>query len=261
MEGEDGTTVNLSPAQRTLHCWWLEYIDAVKRAARGGGKIISILNGDLAEGDTKDRTWQIVTRNPTTILSNMLKTFSPLIDIASKIFVVRGTLAHAGKSNNLECLFADDISAEVKDGQRVHWNLYGDFGGVVIDVAHFSRGGTLRGNNPMIKLAENLIVSYAGRGERIPELAFRSHRHQYRDSRDDVPGCRAIALPAWTWKTEFAAANTPECLADIGGAIVTIENGKANVSIKRFELARRIPREIKFDDEKNSEFAYSRSGD
>ncbi len=105
---DDGGVYHASRPQRWLwDCW----NDFARRCARMDGKKILILNGDLAELDTKRRSIQLISFNKATIQRLVLESLSPLIDIADVVIVIRGTPAHSGKSAWIEEAIANDLAA------------------------------------------------------------------------------------------------------------------------------------------------------
>lgn len=62
------------------------------------------------------------------------------------------------------------------------------------------------------------------KGERAPDLAIRSHYHQWVDTYDAYP-TRVIQTLAWQLKTAYVHKVAAESLAEVGGAIVTIRDG------------------------------------
>ena len=115
---------------------WLEFWEGVPKGAW------VIINGDLADKDYKLRNYQNITRNPATIQRMILDTMQPALDKAGRVFVVRGTTAHTGKSANLEEEFGKDIGAEkTPDGASSWWSLCLECDGVVFDVMHHASMG------------------------------------------------------------------------------------------------------------------------
>lgn len=57
---DDGGECAPSKEQRRMWGWWLEYWQEVKRRQ---GEVVAIFLGDMIEGDTKQRSTQVVTRN------------------------------------------------------------------------------------------------------------------------------------------------------------------------------------------------------
>ena len=64
--------------------------------------------------------------------------------------------------------------------------------------------------------AQDIFFNYLLDGGEVPDLAIRSHYHQYADSgKIHKVKTRAVALPAWQLATEYVH-RVAESLADIG---------------------------------------------
>ena len=73
-------------------------MDKVKETAeRENGRIITVFNGDLNDGDHHD-TPQIISRNEATQLKIAVEATKPLVELSDKVFVVRGTEVHVQPS-------------------------------------------------------------------------------------------------------------------------------------------------------------------
>ncbi len=60
------------------------------------------------------------------------------------------------------------------------------------------------------------------KGLRHPDLAFRSHLHQFGDSYNAYP-TRVVQTPAWQLKTAHAHKVAAESIADVGGVITMVQ--------------------------------------
>jgi hypothetical protein len=71
-------------------------------------------------------------------------------------------------------------------------------------------------------------------GERLPDLAIRSHYHRYSDSYDAQP-VRVIQTPAFQTATAYVHKRVPESLADVGMIAVVVDGDQYEVhkSIKK----------------------------
>lgn len=235
---DDGWTSAYSKTQAWIGRSFRQFVEDVKGAARGG-QLYVVLVGDLGETDAKDRSWQLVTRNPATILAAIAEALKPLIQPANRLFVVRGTAAHGGKSNWIEEAVAANWSNAVPDerGNKSWWSLCADFGGVLFDVAHHTSGDAREwtANGAMVRLAKTTILNYSERKLPIPQLVFRGHMHHYRDSANASLICRAVTLPGWTALSEHEfRMGSNGLLAEVGGAIVTIEGGRYRMDVKTY---------------------------
>lgn len=237
VELDDGNTFLASPAQQWLYDGWTAFWTRVGEVKRGADSFGILTNGDLVDGDHHG-TVQIVSRDLQVQQWILRKCFEPALALApGYMAVIRGTEAHVGKNASAEEAFARQVA---KQGVRViqdpktkmysHWHFKGSIGGVVIDAAHHGRVGgrpwTRAGGT--INLAAQILLEAANRNDPIPALAFRSHYHTYVDTYNAFR-VRVIQTPAWQLHTAFGHKVVPECLSDIGGVIVVVEDGQVSV--------------------------------
>lgn len=204
----------------------------------GAGGIVTVLNGDVFDGD-HHHTRQIITRNEATQLRLAVDVLEPLINITNQLYIVRGTEAHVGNSGSMEEKLADDLSAEPDKatGAQSWWHLKLDVNNVRFDIAHHATMGRLPHTKPNSanKLAAMAIFASAERRERPPSLVVRSHMHQWADSGDNY-ATRAIQLAGWQLATGYVHRIQPGALADIGGLIVVCyPDGTYEATKKRFK--------------------------
>jgi hypothetical protein len=234
---DDGGTYLSSPGQSWI---WDNWQALIERAAelRKTREIVLVSNGDLCEGDKHDRSYQIITKNPSTIVKMTTEAIAPLVQIASGVFFVRGTAAHVGKSGNLEDLTADGFDSTVRpetNGAASWFYLPLEVEGVRFDIAHHATMGGLpwtRAGN-VSRYASRIFYEYSATGRAIPHLVVRSHMHRWGDSYDAAP-CRVLFTPAWTLASEFINKIAPGALAEIGAVFIHCEDGKYEV--EKFEI-------------------------
>jgi len=116
---DDGQEVKISKAQ---HWFWDNYLDLLERVDHIKPDIL-LINGDALEGDAKDRSYQIITRNPASIVRIGAETLEPLVQKVPAVYFVRGTGAHGGKSGFLEEDLAHDLGAVKIGNNQSHWSL------------------------------------------------------------------------------------------------------------------------------------------
>jgi hypothetical protein len=238
---DDGGTYRASKYQQWLWAGWLAYIARVKAVANGS-PIVAIINGDATDGDHHE-TSQIISRNEATQAKIAQAVIKPLVDTSTSVLFVRGTESHVGGAAAREEALADDTTNAIRQSDDVAswWHLQVEIGGVTFDVAHhWSRGGLpWTGPNAAVKLAATTIFDYAENGLPPPQLVIRSHMHQWADSYDNYRTCRAICLPAWQVKTAYVHRRPSVKNTDIGGIIVTVDNGAYTVEKFRWEPKKR----------------------
>lgn len=199
---DDGGTYQASKRQRVLYEYYLDALDIVRRAP---GTKIGVFNGDIVEGDTKNRSYQVITRNPANILSIAIDLLEPLVSLFDRVYWVRGTAAHTGKSSTLEESLAADWDNTVPgDSCSSHYHLRRVISGVYFDICHHGKMSTqyrLKANWGNAKAADT-PQDYANLGMRPPDILVRSHVHRYSSSGDNFR-VRAVTTPCFQLATEF----------------------------------------------------------
>src|SRR3990170_2975099 len=138
---DDGGTYHASKGQRWLwHNWldfWQSVGECVTKHTQGKDKpnVWTVFNGDLVEGDGKNRSHQLITHNDTTAMRIALDAIQPALEASERVFVIRGTAAHVGLSASLEEKIAIDIEAvKCKETDTYSWwTLLLDCDGVLFD--------------------------------------------------------------------------------------------------------------------------------
>lgn len=230
----DGGVYQPSKAQKWLYQNWVDFWGRVKLAHKKTDWLGFLLNGDLVDGTEHHGTFQVISRDPGVQTWILRRVMEPALALKPDwVAVVRGTSAHVGEAATPEESFArglrdDGFSVPQDPGTRMYsfWDLNFELDGVRISATHHGRMSQM----PWLKagaisrLAAQITYSYIGEEERRPHLAFRSHFHTYQDSHDAQP-VRVLQTPAWQLHTAYGYRVVPEVLADIGGLIVTLEDG------------------------------------
>ena len=187
---------------------WESWLDFWTEAGRlQADHKVGILNGDLGELDTKRRSNQLITTNKATIMHMLLDVLEPALDVLDAVYVIRGTMAHTGKSGWLEEAIANDITINIPSPTAVSWwHLRANASGVTFDVVHHASMGGLpwtekdAGN----KVAKIIVWRYLVNMKKpAPHVALRSHNHRYSDSGGNFDTF-AVCLPCWSFLTEYA---------------------------------------------------------
>lgn len=230
---DNGALYVPSLAQQWLAQGWRIFWDKVG-AKSWNTPLHVIVNGDLVDGDHHGTT-EIVSRHPNAQMDIAKACFAPVLALnPESVAVVRGTEVHVGKSGSAEESFAKWLVAQgitvphcPETGNASHWHYRGRYGGVLIDAAHHGRIGARPWTkvNATMGLAAQIVMEHAMKQERAPDLAIRSHYHQWVDTYDAYP-TRVIQTLAWQLKTAYVHKVAAESLAEVGGAIVTIRDGK-----------------------------------
>mgnify|MGYP002507679058 CR=1 FL=1 len=225
---DDGDAYHASKSQRWIWDNWLKYCE------QAAGADVAILNGDIVEGDAKDRSYQVITRNRATIKRVACAVIEPLANAADRIYFVRGTPAHGGKSSEIEESIAEDFDNTVKDGKNYSWPRLSVLAERVrLDVAHTATMGGQPWSKRMAaeRLANRILYEYAERDEPMPDLVIRSHCHQWSKGGNRRVYC--MYIPGWTFATEYINQINQGAQAEIGGIILHVD-GK-HYEIERFE--------------------------
>lgn len=243
---DDGGFYEPSKFQKFLWDRWSKFWGDVKQIKKDlKAELIVQLNGDLFDGDHHNTT-QIVSSNPEPqsyiahrVFGGDRRLGSPVTDAKpDKLFIVRGTETHVGPSGATEESFARSLHAlpDMTSGRPVWswWRLQLELHGWLFDFQHHGRMGQRPWTkaNAVNNLAAEIFYEHAARGLRHPDIAFRSHMHQYADSHDAHP-TRVIQTPSWQLKTAYVHKVAPESIADVGGIITVIEPGSEPQVLKR----------------------------
>jgi hypothetical protein len=234
---DDGGAYQASKAQQWLWGLWLQYWERVSDTRDAlGADLYLVVNGDVTDGDHHGTT-QILSGNPTAQAAVVNAQLSvPLALKPDKLWFIRGTPAHVGKSAAFEERIALGLR---KDGRPVvmseqtgaasHWHARLDIHGVRFDFAHHGRVGQRPWTKPNVtmNMAAEIFYEHARHGIPHPHIAVRSHMHQFVDTFHAHP-VRAIQTPAWQLPTEFIHRIAPGALADIGGLIITVQPGESD---------------------------------
>lgn len=235
---DDGQEVKISRAQRWFWDNWLDLLERVDRFKPDN----LIINGDALEGDAKKRSLQLISRNPATIVNIASETLEPLVSKVPAVLFVKGTVAHGGKSGNLEESLAKDFDNSVKSGKNYsHWSLNLIADGVRITAAHHTNMGGLpwtRGNAANA-LAARVMFQYSQDREQPPDIVLRGHVHRWGDSYDAYR-TRAIVTPCWSLATEHTHQIAPDTLPECGAVFISCDAGKYEVEKIKYEPKGRV---------------------
>ena len=244
---DDGGVYEPSKAQRWIWQCWQQYWERVREVRDDhDARLVTIFNGDMVEGD-HHKTTQILSGNPTAQAAVVDACLAvPLALNPDKIYVVRGTEAHVGQSASAEERIARGllkdkrpIEGDPETGTASWWHLRGEVEGLLIDVAHHGRTGQrehTRGGAAVLH-AHDILLSHVKRKERAPDLCLRGHYHRFNDSYDAAP-TRVITTGAWQLKTGHVHKVAADSMADIGGLIIVVKDGRYEVEKVQFQAAR-----------------------
>lgn len=241
---DDGGRYLPSRAQVALWEAWADYWSRVGEAREKRQPLICVVNGDATEG-IHHRSSQVVSHNlAATQHAIAMATFRPMLALRpSAVVFVRGTEAHVGSSAEYEERLAEDLGAEENgEGQFSRWHFQADSGGVLLDFAHHGAVGRMphTRTNPLGALAMRITNAAAKSKAQIPDLAIRSHMHQWGDTGDNYP-VRVIQIAGWQMSTAFVHKVAAGSLPEIGGLIIKCANGEADVQKVKYPWKRAEP--------------------
>ena len=221
---DDGNIYQQNVIQKWSWANWLECMDTIKNLTKGY-KVNVILNGDIVDLDNCNRSTQMVSRNPATILKMAEVILSKLIKIKNDLFVTRGTEAHTGNSGWLEELMAHEFGA-VKDPDTMQsswWHLRAVFGGKKFDISHHVSLGGLPWTyaQGVMRLVQATRMDYLDWNETPPDFVIRAHQHRYADSGTTF-STRGVCLPCWQYKPAYLYRTGKENSKPSIGAVVIL---------------------------------------
>jgi hypothetical protein len=237
IELDDGGRYQPSKAQRWLwQCYQDVLADAAQLATTCDRFMVWFL-GDLV--DKIGKGTQLVTYNDPAIVKAGVAIIEAAQPIAScGVGIIRGTSAHVGDSGALEEAVAKAVGARPyppDSGRASSWNAKLDLQGRIIWLAHHGKIGGL----PHTKLNALGNVCYAAIAEAIenseplPALVAMAHTHHKADTHDEYP-VRVVQVPSFQLTTEHGNRIKPFRTLPIGGALVTVEDGRLDVTFKLF---------------------------
>lgn len=226
--------------------FWNEWVPTVTR----GEPYDVVFNGDTMDGVHHGAVSQI-SQNLETQTRIALDILSPIAEKAERLFVLRGTEAHVGKSGQEEEKLAQRLGAVPNEiRQHARHDLWVRVGGALVNVMHHigTTGSSAYESTAVHKELVEAMTEAARHRMEVPDVIVRSHRHRYfrtsfaastsdGESRDAI----AVVTPGWQAKTSFAyrIAGARLSLPQFGGILVRSGNEDAVfVRHKTWHLAR-----------------------
>jgi hypothetical protein len=238
-ELDDGGTYTANRTQRWLwDCWRLFWTDVEQLKQTTGYQVLSVWNGDLAEGDMKARTHQVISRNKSTTLRLVRSVIERPIQLSDWALFLRGTPAHVGKSSWIDEEIAQDCDIAIRNGEAASWYAWrGMVGKLPLDIQHHVRLGSDPWTvaNPLGKLAYQVEMDCYRKRQPLP-LVIRSHRHTFADTENNYP-VRVIVTGAWQGVPEYLYRSPLPPEPDTGGYIVRVDDdGAWTVTTKKYPM-------------------------
>lgn len=232
---DDGGFHQRSKGQAALWTAWLDFWEHVEERKRAlNATCYVICNGDLGDINYHDGV-QLITEYKPAILQAMADVARPAVEVADRIFLIRGTRAHVGSSGELEEWLAHDI-AHGGHGKKLQrppehytwWSLEAEFGGVRFDTTHHPPTASRRPwtrNAAAGRAAAITAGRYLEAGRRPPAVAVWSHVHYPGVGRE--MGVWGYFCPSWKlvggygYRIGMGAHVSP-----VGGLIFEIVDGR-----------------------------------
>jgi hypothetical protein len=221
MDEEDESIA--SPGQRFLWRSLLDQQRTIKKLAKKHkAPVWAFLGGDMVEGDTKFRTNAIHTRNDDIIKEMAFKTLKPVIDVAERIFIAKGTQAHVGRLEDL--LAKDIIGAEIHPDTKKpiahRWRV--DVEGHDFMFQHHGKLGRLpwTAANALNQKATRLKFQY----KNPPDTFVQAHNHKFETGSKSFPTL-VIAAPCLKMPGDFEARIDVD-ETSYGGLYFVIKDGE-----------------------------------
>lgn len=236
-----------------LRCWrdLLRYVAALET------RPVLVICGDAIQG-VSPRDGQLISNRPDIQCEAAEKLLRPLVEQCSRLYWIRGTEYHEGRSSEHVEQLAKALGAipHHTTGQYTRWEMYLDVGGSVIHFAH-SIGSTsvphyestIPTRDALMLLAE-LQRFFGSRAPNV-EMVVRAHRHRYVQVQLP-PKLTALVCPAWQLRTAFAYKKANTMLPEIGFVDIHREAGRlvavphiyplAPIHIERLEDVDVIPK-------------------
>ncbi len=232
---DDGGYYEPSPLQQKVGAYWDDFWKWVY-ASLEGRPFVLVHNGDMIEGQNKNRTTALTTGNLTVQGRIVMELLKPHIDKAERYFQIRGTEAHVGIAAQEEEMLAALLGAEKDDhGNYSRWELFMKFGAELLHFGHHigsTSSTAYESSAPMRELAAGFTES-GQHGLRPPTVLIRSHRHRFIHVR--VPGGQIVVTPAWQLKTPYVHRMDRLRAPQFGGLILSLDqNDKVRVQDKLY---------------------------
>lgn len=248
IELDDGGAYQASKAQVWLwQCWQAFWKRAADVRKAHGAELYQVFNGDAVEGH-HHRNTHVIANNPNA--QAMVWTEAARVPLAlapDHLFIVRGTEAHVGSEASAEERIADGLRRDKRPivpdpdtGTASWWHLRAEIGGLLFDFAHHGRTGQrehTRANAAALH-AYDIVLSHLNTGDRIPNLCVRSHYHRFNDSGNASPHTRVLTTGAWQLKTGHVHKVAADTLADIGGFLILVKDGRYHVERVQYKAER-----------------------
>lgn len=225
--------------QYLIECWAHFWGDFVPRVTKRCKNISVVVNGDAIDGNHHEAVDLV--SNVQSQERAVVEIFKPIAK-KYRLFMVRGTEAHGGKSDQNTESIARQLGCEADEtGQHSAYQLWLDVDGVVFQFAHHigvTSSAAYETSAPMRELVAGLVEA-AQWDQRLPDVFVRSHRHRYVSVPIPREGDRDFTMvitPAWQLRTPHVERIDRMRLPHIGGVVFIVEDGRWVIERKLYKM-------------------------
>jgi len=242
-EGADrdsGGRYKPSTVQRKIWRHWLQFWDEWVPHITKGEPYDLVINGDLIDGRHHGTISQL-SQNLTIQARIAERILKPRVDavhaMGRRVFIIRGTEAHGGKSGEQEDALAYRLNAVHNEfGQWARYDLWIKVGQGLVNILHHI-GTTGSSAYESTAVHKELVEAFqeAGRWKnRPPDMVVRSHRHRFFKTEVSAANSSATAVvtPGWQGKTPltYRIAGARQSPPQFGG--ICIKQGEEGLYVR-----------------------------
>lgn len=238
---DGGVVVRPSRMQKTTTAYWEMFFHEWVPMATKGEPWDLVFNGDGIDGVHHNSTTQI-THNLADQARIAEAVFAPVVaqcrNSGGRLYWVRGTEAHVGKSGAEEERLARSLGAEPDEqGHHARWDLWKIVGNALVHFTHHigTTGSAAYESTAVWKEIVEAFVEAGRWRNRPPDIIVRSHRHRYflREGASDAGDAVAVVTPAWQLMTPFCyrIPGARQSQPQIGG--ILIRQGDAEFFVRK----------------------------
>jgi len=205
---DEGGSYKVNNVQKEIWKYWKEFWYEWVPTSTKGEPFGVILNGDTLDGSHHQATHQI-THNLTDQKKIATEILLPIVDMCEgRLYMIRGTEAHVGKSGQEEEALAKSLGAIPNEyGQYARYDLWKKVGKSLVHILHHigTTGSQAYESTAVHKELMDSYTEAARWHQRPPDIIVRSHRHRFLKTEIASDRGRAIAVvtPGWQGKTPF----------------------------------------------------------
>lgn len=207
-EQDGGGMYMPSKFQTALYNLWRHFWDKDVPRLTEGEPYDIVINGECIDGVHHNSVTQW-SQNLTDQMKASVKLLMPEVKkCKGRLFVIRGTEAHCGKSGQYDEEVAKQLGAvPSSSGQYSRYELWKNLGNGLIHFTHHI-GATGSSAYESTAVYKELVEAYveAGRwNQRAPDCVVRSHRHRHFNVEVATGNGKALSIvtPGWQGKTPF----------------------------------------------------------